>query len=296
MASELFTTEGGNIDLWAGIDKHCFTIHRDVLIASSTVFCDMFKIPQPPTTSTVPQVSIPKSPRILDAVLRSIYPAVSPPEITDPPLLAELFAFADKYEMPSLLHILSRSLQKFLLKDPLLVYVIAIRYELLEEARDAIFASNTRSYAGVNFHEVLRHITRSDLLRFVWFASWREAEALPIIRNVYRWSPLHHFDDCTSLLNHWGTAIGLYSFMANDIEQMFMDDPRLRLGDLVWLHNKIKNLPNHCAPNVTQYLPPQDPDAPPLSCPLQPGWARFAMEDLHTRLRNLANELYTTIF
>jgi hypothetical protein len=87
MSSTLFTTSDGDIILRAGQEpdsKHDFRVHKFILSLASPVFKDMFTFPQPPDQNWVEQpdisiVNVPDRPKVLDAVLRFVYPGVEPP-------------------------------------------------------------------------------------------------------------------------------------------------------------------------------------------------------------------------
>jgi len=98
-----------------------FHVHKAILSIASTLFRDLFSIPQPPQPSesdtTLPIVQIAESAGVFEVFLRLIYP-IEPPVIDS----LQLILFS-----PS-----------FLENDPILVYAIACRANLDEEARLAI--------------------------------------------------------------------------------------------------------------------------------------------------------------
>ncbi|KAG9040566.1 hypothetical protein FS837_000454 [Tulasnella sp. UAMH 9824] len=120
-----------------------FKVYRNILSLASTVFADMFSMPQPPTTSELSisdAIKLTEDSHVLHALLTLLYP-VELPIIDSYDLAADLVVACDKYgiNVNLLKPHLSQSLQnkKGLEKDPLGVYAIAWRLGLEEDAKHA---------------------------------------------------------------------------------------------------------------------------------------------------------------
>ena len=122
-----------------------FRTHKDILSIASTLFHDMFSIPQPPQPAAAGDISLPivqvtEPADIFEVFLRLIYP-VGPPAVTSLQLLDDLFRLAEKYMADSvharLRQILALS-PSFLRDDPIWVYALACRANLDTEAERAI--------------------------------------------------------------------------------------------------------------------------------------------------------------
>jgi len=77
-----------------------FHIHKTILSVVSTLFHDMFSLPQPPQPATgcatLPIVPVMKPAEVFEVFLRLIYP-IEPPTITSLQLVDNLFQLAEKY-------------------------------------------------------------------------------------------------------------------------------------------------------------------------------------------------------
>ena len=120
-----------------------FHVHKVILSVASTLFCDMFSIPQPPqpveSDATLPTVKITESAGVFETFLRLIYP-IEPPVIDSLQLVDHLLQLAEKYMATGVHTKLKRILMSpsFLEADPISVYAIACRANLDEEATLAI--------------------------------------------------------------------------------------------------------------------------------------------------------------
>jgi len=120
-----------------------FHTHKAILSIASTLFKDMFSIPQPPQSAegdpTLPIIQISESAESFETFLRLIYP-VEPPSITSLQAVDSLFRLAEKYMANGVHTRLKQILVSpyFLRSDPIMVYVIACRVDLNEEAELAI--------------------------------------------------------------------------------------------------------------------------------------------------------------
>jgi len=118
-----------------------FRTHKAILSIASTLFHDMFLVPQPATgDATLPIIPVTESAEVLEVFLRLIYP-IEPPAIGPSlPLVYDLFRIAEKY-MANGVHMKLKQMlvsPSFLRDDPILVYAIACRMGLDKEAELAI--------------------------------------------------------------------------------------------------------------------------------------------------------------
>ena len=120
-----------------------FHAHKVILSIASTLFHDMFSIPQPPRhtseNTTLEIVHVSESADALETFLRFIYP-IDPPVVEDLRLLDDLLQLADKYMAKTVTTRLKKLLilPSFLEDDPIRVYAIARRANLNDEAELAI--------------------------------------------------------------------------------------------------------------------------------------------------------------
>jgi len=121
-----------------------FCAHKAILSIASTLFHDMFSLPQPPQSATgaitLPVVQVVEPAEVFEIFLRLIYP-IEPPTIGPSlQLVGDLFRLAEKY-MANGVHIKLRQIlvsPSFLRDDPILVYAVACRMGLNEDAELAI--------------------------------------------------------------------------------------------------------------------------------------------------------------
>ena len=167
----MFNWPDGDIILRAthDTDTRDFRVHKMFLSFASPVFKDMFKLPQPiSTTSTVDIVDMNDPPRALDAILRFIYPAADPPTINDITFLSEVLILADKYEIGFARCRLRPLLMEFAKTDPLRTYAIACRLGFETETKVASW--NTRSINLLGLTELpneFKHLSCMEYHRLV---------------------------------------------------------------------------------------------------------------------------------
>ena len=118
-----------------------FRVHKNILSIASTLFHDMFSLPQPATgDATLPVIPVTEFVEVFEIFLRLIYP-VEPPTITSLQLVDDLFQLAEKY-MANSVHAKLRQIlmspPAFLNDDPIWVYALACRANLDAEAELAI--------------------------------------------------------------------------------------------------------------------------------------------------------------
>jgi len=128
--------------LQQGSDKSKdFRVHKVILSIASTLFHDMFSLPQPTAgDATLPVVPVTESAEVFEIFLRFIYP-VEPPTITSLQLVDDLFQLAEKYMANSVhakLRQILMSSPAFLNDDPIWVYALACRTNLDTMAELAI--------------------------------------------------------------------------------------------------------------------------------------------------------------
>lgn len=150
-SGEMFTWPDGDVVLrTSGPNSRDFRVHRAALSLTSSIFRDMFGIPQPPSASSdcVDIVDMPDSPQALELILRSIYPSPSP-VITDLTLLSEALILADKYDIEVASPQLHPSLMEFARSEPLRVYAIATRWGFEDEKLRASLYARLSNLPGV---------------------------------------------------------------------------------------------------------------------------------------------------
>ena len=120
-----------------------FHTHTAILSTASTVFHDMFSVPQPPQSAeddaNLPVVHIVEPAEIFEIFLRLIYP-IEIPTIDSPRIVGHLLELSEKY-MTNGVHTRLKQIlvsPSFLKSDPIWVYAIACRMDLDEEAKLAI--------------------------------------------------------------------------------------------------------------------------------------------------------------
>ena len=150
-SDEMFNWPDGDVILRSthGTESRDFRVHKIFLSFASPIFKDMFKLPQPSSpTSNVDVVNLTDPPRVLELILRFIYPC-PPPVIDDLTLLSEVLFLADKYDIEAARSRLRPSLMKFAKTEPLRAYAIACRLGFEDEMK--IASSHTTS---INLTEV----------------------------------------------------------------------------------------------------------------------------------------------
>ena len=301
MSSTFFTTVDGDVILRAGSEpdsKHEFRVHKFILSLASSVFKDMFSLPQPPNQNQneqpdIPIVDIPDSPEILDTIFRFIYPGVEPPEITNVSTLATLFSTADKYNITSIYPSLRSTFKTFLPCDSLRVYIIACRFGFLKEAKEAAKVSTSRTIVNQDYDEVVQHISGPDLYRFVRFIQEREHEGRSKIEDALGWSSLHY----KGLCNHWDDAKDFYLRLAKEIGDAFVRNPCLELRDMFEVLDKIPDPPLGCKPpsnSAEWYYECGEYEV--FSCPLVPMSIRNNLVDVSSKLEGVNRTLLDKTF
>lgn len=121
-----------------GAETRDFRVHKLFLSFSSSVFKDMFTIPQPLSpTSDVDIVDLSDPPRALELILRIVYPSSAPPIVEDLTIASEALKLADKYGIEVARPRLRSSLAGFAKIEPLRTYAIAYQLGFEEEMKIA---------------------------------------------------------------------------------------------------------------------------------------------------------------
>jgi hypothetical protein len=114
-----------------------FHAHKPTLSAASTVFRNMFSLPQRDTNLSVVHVAEPAE--VFETFLRLIYP-IEPPIINSPQSVGHLFQLTSKYMADGVHAKLRQTLvsPSFLRNNPVWVYAVACRMKFDEETELAI--------------------------------------------------------------------------------------------------------------------------------------------------------------
>ncbi|KAJ8487580.1 hypothetical protein ONZ45_g14283 [Pleurotus djamor] len=116
-----------------------YRVHRCILSAGSPFFRTMFSLPKPKeSTEAIPLISMSESSKVLDALLRFLYPIPDPQLEILEDVVAVLGA-AIKYEFDAVVSALRKHLisPHFLQEYPIRIFAVACRYDLDFEAKVA---------------------------------------------------------------------------------------------------------------------------------------------------------------
>ena len=154
-----------------------FRAHKLFLSYASTIFKDMFAIPQPPTDTpgTLPHVDVDESAKTWENLLRTIYP-MPDPVIGDLEDLGSLLLAAKKYEMEFVInsHIKSFESRQFIRQNPLHLYAIACACKLEDQAKyvarnaellavmRSANAGDLRGLTVGSYHNLISFLTQRD--------------------------------------------------------------------------------------------------------------------------------------
>ncbi|KAH9841450.1 uncharacterized protein C8Q71DRAFT_737056 [Rhodofomes roseus] len=163
-------------------DRVDFRVRKAIMSEASSVFEDMFSLPQPPTdhaesslasansgrpgepsTSSTdykdgcPVIVMQERSKVLERLLRLCYP-VTKPSLDYLDLLSPVLAAAVKYAMDGIVPTIRQDLRRLAKEEPLRVYCLAIHYGFAEEAEEAARASlqlpRRMLYVSVNLNGV----------------------------------------------------------------------------------------------------------------------------------------------
>lgn len=279
MSSTFFTSDDGDVVLRAGLEpnsRHDFRVHKFILSLASSVFKDMFTLPQPPNWNLneqhqLPVVDLPDLPEVLDAILRLVYPGVEPPKIPSLQILNAVLSTADKYNITSIYPICRDVLKTFVRGQPFGAYVVACRFGLSEEAREAAEVGGPESILSGNPEEELEigRVSSIDILRWVRFVQGRQTDGLSIIQDQFDWQEMAFTAPC----GHGEIGKDFYSRLEKAVQEVFLKDPLVGTAGLFQVLHTIPDPPPGCG------LPPDsesgqfyyDADADEaFECPLRP--------------------------
>ncbi|KAI0642180.1 hypothetical protein C8Q79DRAFT_237703 [Trametes meyenii] len=150
------------------VDDVDFHVWRAILKEASTLFADMFGLPQPmpgPTTNSPRIIPITEQSVVIEPLLRLCYP-VPDPEFTSLAELKPVLEAARKYQMDYIMGLLLRRLILFAENEPLPAYLIALQLRAAGVARAAakLFL---RHVDPCPFTEELRHVPAAAYYRLL---------------------------------------------------------------------------------------------------------------------------------
>lgn len=154
-------------------DSFLFTVHRCILMQASPIFCDIFHIPPltapcSSTTSTLGSIPISEPAKVVDALLRFIYP-LPPPTFDDLSELVPVLAACISYQMTAAIDVLRQQLvsTRFLAREPLRVFAIACRFGLVAEVRKASRATLRIDVMDTPLCEEMKYVSAYDFQRLL---------------------------------------------------------------------------------------------------------------------------------
>lgn len=152
--------------------------------AASSVFMDMFFMPQPPASkeSSIPVVLLSEPLLALHLLLQFIYP-LREPEITDLSTLICVLESAVKYDAESVIIRLREFLisPKILVAEPMRVYAISCRFEFKEEVKNASKSTLRAAIADFPLSDHFKHMDGYDYHRLMCFHTKCRESAIEII-------------------------------------------------------------------------------------------------------------------
>jgi len=201
------------------------------------------------------------------------------------PVLTVLFPVAHAYKVFSLWLILRAKLKSFLPGDPFAVYLIACRHDFLKEAKEAVMISTPQSYTLRDYGEEIRHVSDTDVSRFIRFVQSREDMGRAVIRDAHRSSPSSYIGRCSGCDKDWNDAKGFCTRLGTIFEEKFIHNPCAKFEELL--------LPALVMLDCSRHVCEWDDG---YSCPLQFTYLRNFVEDLVRRLGALNREMLAMFF
>ena len=202
MPSESFGTTDADIILRSA-SRQEFHTHKCVLSLASPVFRNMLTFPQPSSEPlSVPVVDVSETGKVLDVLLRCIYP-VPKPIVEDFQLLKGLVAAAEKYEMDVVLDMAKSwlAIPEILRRDPLYVYVVACASSVLhEQAKVAAQWMTFNTIISARW-DTVDLLTTIDHHRLIVYLVKRRNEAKRIIEEP--WQPKYPVYLCDCETEDW---------------------------------------------------------------------------------------------
>ena len=165
-----------------------FFVNRWILKSASTVFADMFDIPQPstagddrksqttadassPSKYSPPVIPVSEDGDTLERLLLLCHPLAIPPRIPTFDSVKPVLVAAHKYQIDHALELLRPRLQRFSRTQPVRVYAFAARYGMTTLMRDAAreflmhpdmwsYAPELHEISGAEYHRLLVYRSR----------------------------------------------------------------------------------------------------------------------------------------
>ena len=182
MAAEWQTPPGADVILRTSGGKE-FLAHKLILSLASSVFEDMFSLPQPTPieSSQLPIVDVNDPPEALEMFLQIVYPTPNPP-INDIEALVSVLRLADKYNAGVVLDAHKDFLQSTGLDSPPVhVYAILCICGRKKESEAAARRVPFASLASLTSHPLLRLMTVEHYHRLVVFMVTRDKRMWEIL-------------------------------------------------------------------------------------------------------------------
>ena len=242
-----------------------FHAHKLVLSLASSVFRDMFSVPQPSPTepsqpsptesSQLPIVDVNDPPEALEAFLQFIYPIPNPP-IDDVETLASLISLADKYDAKAVLDAHKDYLQAMCFdSSPIHIYAILCACGREKEAeavaRRVPFASLTslpdpllHLMTVEHYQQLMRFMVARDQMMRQIVTQHREK-----IVNDSRYNRTTRDNECDDAVHR------LYaSTIVASLQAAFEEDPCVRVGEALGLASSdslvFSPCGDHCRYNI----------------------------------------------
>lgn len=162
VASHPFNQPSADIYLRTADHVH-FYVHRQILSQASSVFADMFTLPQPPAQSSEapPIVDVTEDSKTLDQLLRLCYP-INKRELGNLDDVIPVLKAAMKYEMEWPVSIITRDLLSIAPQTPLHTWAVACRAGLEEVARKAASEIRGRAAGPAERLELLKSMLQKE--------------------------------------------------------------------------------------------------------------------------------------
>ena len=194
-SGEMFNFPDGDVILrtTSGTKSRDFRVHKWLLSYTSSVFKDMFTIPQPPesaVSSDVDIITITDSPQALELVLQFVYPSPTLPAVDDFTVLSEALVVADKYDIEAARVRLRTLFAELVKTEPLRAYAVACRFGLTDEMK--IASSHTTSLHLPDYAELpdeFKLIPATDYHRLILLHSKYRREVRAIASRVHLPTP-----------------------------------------------------------------------------------------------------------
>jgi hypothetical protein len=193
-------------------DNVRFKVYRCILALGSPFFANTLTLPQPQAEAsvhTLPFVHMEETSEIIDILLHYMYPREHPTPSFDQ--ICVLLGVADKYEMEWLENILRTLLvsDKFLMEQPLSVYMVTQFYNLVPEHTIACRSTLEVDLSFIDLNELTsklacirmaKQFILGEFLRLLQFHQRRTKRMIEVIRppeKRYVCTPWPEYCDCT---------------------------------------------------------------------------------------------------